>query len=168
MVRRSCKSKRDIAMVEMLYSTGCRVSELIGIKKSDVDFNAKQVHLFGKGKKHRNSFLNPKAEIALKEYLAERTDDCEYVFVTAKHPYHEMKKEAVEKVIRKLSKQVPELNKRLTPHVFRHTTATTGIRNGMRPESLQLMLGHEKIDTTMIYAKADLSEVQSQFNKSIL
>lgn len=166
-VRLACNTVRERAMVEVLYSTGCRVSELAALKLSDVDFDAKKVHLFGKGSKHRESFINAKAEVTLKEYLKTRTDACEYLFVTERKPIKQLQKPAIEKIIRELSDRC-ECDKKFTPHTFRHTTATTAIKNGMPVESIQKMLGHSKIDTTMIYAHADTEMVQNQHAKSII
>ncbi len=95
-IRQTCKTKRDLAIMEVLYSTGCRVSELCNLCKDDVDWTAKTVHIFGKGKKHRISYLNAKAEISLKNYLAERCDDCNYLFVTERG-HHKMTSSAVQK-----------------------------------------------------------------------
>ena len=89
-LRRSCETKKQVAILEVLYSTGCRVGELAILKKSDIDWHEKTVHLFGKGRKHRVSFLNAKAEVALKEYLASRKDDNEYLFVSDRKPYNQI------------------------------------------------------------------------------
>ena len=167
-IRRSCKTLRESAMIEVLYSTGCRVSELSGLKISDVDFTEKKVHLFGKGKKHRFSYLNAKAEVALKEYLETRKDSCEYLFVTERKPIKNLNKEAIEKIVRNISKRTFGEEKKVTPHIFRHTTATTAMKNGMPIQSIQLMLGHSKIDTTMIYAHTDESMVKYEHEKSVI
>lgn len=167
-IRRSCKTLRESAMIEVLYSTGCRVSELSGLKISDVDFTEKKVHLYGKGKKHRFSYLNAKAEVALKEYLESRKDSCEYLFATERKPIKNLNKEAIEKIVRNISKRTFGDQKKVTPHIFRHTTATTAMKNGMPIQSIQLMLGHSKIDTTMIYAHADEGMVKYEHEKSVI
>lgn len=167
-IRRSCNTLRESAMIEVLYSTGCRVSELSNLKISDVDFAEKKVHLFGKGSKHRFSYLNAKAEVALKEYLKSRNDNCEYLFITERKPIKNLNKEAIEKIIRNISKRTFGDQKKVTPHIFRHTTATTAMKNGMPIQSIQIMLGHNKIDTTMIYAHADESLVKYEHEKSVI
>lgn len=86
-VRKACQTKRETAMVEFMYSTGCRVSELVDVKKSDINWREKTVHLLGKGRKHRTSFINAKCEVALKEYLDGRDDDCENIFVSERKPH---------------------------------------------------------------------------------
>lgn len=168
-VRMACKTVKEKAIVEFLYSTGCRVSELAGIKKSDVDYHTKSVHLFGKGNKHRISFLNAKAEVALKEYLLSRDDNNPYLFVSDRNPHNQMHKSGVEKIVREISKRAScNVNKHITPHVFRHTTATTAIRNGMEVEDISKLLGHESINTTMIYAKTSLENVKASHKKYII
>jgi integrase/recombinase XerD len=166
-LRQACSSPRDQAIIETLFSTGCRVSELAGLKKSDIDWNSKTVHLFGKGSKHRTSFLNAKAEVALKTYLGTREDDCEYLFVTERKPYRQLKKEAVEKVVRNIAERSPE-KMHVTPHILRHTTATLAMQNGMPIADISKLLGHEKIDTTMIYAHTCMESVQAGHRKYVI
>ena len=168
-LRMACTTIRERAIIEFLYSTGCRVSELSIIKKSDINWYDKSVHLFGKGKKHRSSFLNAKAEVALITYLESRTDDCEYLFVTKRKPYCSIGKDGIEKIVRKVANRASEnIGKHITPHVLRHTTATTALQNGMPIADINKLLGHESIDTTMIYAKSSLEDVRSGHKKHII
>ena len=159
-LRMACKTKREHAMLEFLYSTGCRVSELAIVKKSDIDWHDGTVHLFGKGKKHRTSFINAKCEVALKEYLRERDDECEFLFVTERRPYRQMTKCAIEKIVRLLAERSC-VEKHVTPHILRHTTATQAVNNGMPIEDVSKLLGHASVNTTMIYAKVATSKVQT-------
>lgn len=168
-IRRSCETLKEKSIIETLYSTGCRVSELAGLKKSDIDWNDKSVHLFGKGNKHRTSFLNAKAEVALKDYLDSRTDNNESLFVSDRKPYNPIKKDAIEKIVRNISRRSSNnVGKHITPHILRHTTATNAMRNGMPVEDISKLLGHSKIDTTMIYAKTSLANVQAGHKKYIV
>lgn len=168
-IRRACSSSRDKAIIEFLYSTGCRVSELTGVKRSDVDWNKKSVHLFGKGKKHRTSYLNAKAEVALMEYLKSRDDESEYLFVSQRKPHGQLKKCAIEKIVRQIAERAAEhVKKPVSPHVFRHTTATTALNNGMPVEDICSLLGHENVATTMIYAKVSAENVQSGHKKYVI
>lgn len=168
-LRQSCQTPRERAIIEFLFSTGCRVSELSGVKMSDVNWTAKTVHLFGKGSKHRNSFINAKCEVTLKAYLKTRTDDCEYLFVTARKPYRQLKTEALEKIVRTIaSRTSSEMQKHVTPHILRHTTATLALQNGMSIADISRLLGHEKIDTTMIYAHASMESVQEGHRKFVV
>lgn len=168
-LRKACETPREKAIIEMLYSTGCRISELSILKKSDIDWTRKTVHLFGKGKKHRTSFINAKAEIVLKEYLDTRDDDSEFLFVTERKPYRQVKREGLEKAVRKISSRISErVSKHVTPHVLRHTTATTALQNGMPVHDVSRLLGHANINTTMIYAEVSLEDVQRGHQKYVV
>jgi site-specific recombinase XerD len=168
-IRQSCKTLREKAIVEFLYSTGCRVSELCCVKKSDIDWNSKSVHLFGKGKKHRTSYINAKAEVSLLAYLNTRNDDSEYLFVSERKPHGQLKKDAIEKVIRIIAQRASEyVDKPISPHVFRHTCASTALNNGMPIEDISCLLGHENISTTMIYSKISLDNVKNNHKKYVI
>lgn len=168
-IRQACNTLREKAIVEFLYSTGCRVSELCDVKLTDVDWNKKSVHLFGKGKKHRTSYINAKAEVSLLNYLQTRDDYSEYLFVSDRKPHGQLKKCAIEKVVRQIAERASEhVNKPITPHVFRHTTASVSLQNGMPVEEISRLLGHENIGTTMIYAKVSMENVQSSHKKYVI
>lgn len=168
-LREACETPRERAIIDFLYSTGCRVSELAIIKLSDLDWNAKSVHLFGKGRKHRTSFINAKAEVALQTYLETRADECDYLFVTERKPIRQLTSNAIEKTVRAISSRVSDkIHKRVTPHVLRHTTATTALQSGMPIEDISKLLGHESIDTTMIYAHTSLESVKAGHRKHIV
>ena len=166
-LRMACETRRDKAILEFLYSTGCRVSELTSVKQSDVNWHDGTVHLFGKGKKHRTSYINAKSEVALKEYLQSRSDSNEHLFVSERHPHDKLTKAAVEKVLRSISER-SGLDKRVTPHILRHTTATQAINAGMPIEYVSKLLGHSSVATTMIYAKTHSSKVQSEHVRCIV
>ena len=168
-LRTGCVSVRDRAIIEFLYSTGCRVAEISGAKKSDVNWNTRAVHLFGKGRKHRESYLNAKAEVSLLAYLSTRTDDCEYLFVSQRKPYRGLQTEALEKIVRNISNRSAEkTGKHVTPHVLRHTTATVALQNGMPIEDISTLLGHESIDTTLIYAHTSMDTVRAGHQKYVV
>lgn len=170
-IRGACKTLREKAIVEFLYSTGCRVSELCGATKADVNWaaNPVTVHLFGKGQKHRNSYLNAKAEVALRTYLESRADNCDALFCTEKGEKHKLGKGQVEKIIKKIVARAElNTNKRISPHVFRHTTATTALNNGMPIEEIQALLGHSNIGTTMIYAHTNEEAVKMSHKHSVV
>lgn len=150
LIRKSCNDNaRNKAIIETLYSTGCRVSELVNIKISDIDFINRKVKLFGKGKKWRTTGLSCKAIMAIQDYLNTKNYDSEYVFTAIRAPYNVIGKSNVEKLMRQIS---AETNIEVFPHRFRHTMATTAIANGMPVEQVQIILGHESIDTTQKYA----------------
>ena len=165
-MRQACVTKREKAIFETLLATGCRVSELVHLKKSDVNFETRDVTLFGKGKKARKSYLNAKAEIALKEYLAERKDDSDYLFVANIRPYDGLVKETVEQEIENIANRANL--KQVFPHRIRHTMATKAIKSGMPIEHLRMLLGHESIDTTLIYAKTSEDSVKHSHAKYVI
>lgn len=168
-IRKACNTVREKAIIEFLYSTGCRVSELCGVKKSDIDWNKKSVHLFGKGKKHRISYINAKSEITLISYLETRNDNNEYLFVSERKPHGQLKKDAIEKIVRQISERASNnVQKSISPHILRHTCATTALNNGMPVEDISRLLGHESISTTMIYAKVSMENVQSNHKKYVV
>ena len=168
-IRKSCNTVREIAIIEFLYSTGCRVSELCNVKKSDIDWNNKSVHLFGKGKKHRTSYINAKSEVTLLAYLDTRSDSNEYLFVSERKPHGQLKKDAIEKIVRQIANRASEyVQKPISPHILRHTCASTALNNGMSIEDISRLLGHESISTTMIYAKVSSDNVQNAHKKYIV
>ena len=165
-LRDSLTEPRDKAMLAVLYSTGCRVSELIGLKREDVDIEAGTVHLFGKGSKHRTSYLNAEAKVTLQRYLETRTDTEDTLFVSMRSPARPLTKNAVEARLKKLA-QKAGIDRNVFPHLIRHTTATDALNRGMPVTELQAMLGHTKLETTMIYAKVNNSNVQHSHARCI-
>ena len=165
-VRNACETKREKAIVEMLYSTGCRVSELEHLNILDVNFDTKEVMLFGKGNKHRVSYLNAKAEVSLKNYLKERTDNNDALFVYDKKPYDRLKKPGIEAIIKKILSRT-DLNINVTPHTFRHTTATHSLNHGMNVVEVSKLLGHESIETTMQYISTSSESIKNNYQKYV-
>lgn len=155
-------------MIEFMYSTGCRVSELINVKITDVDFARSEVTLFGKGEKYRQSYLNAKTKLALRTYLQQRNDDSPYLFVKRKHCDNmQLSKSAIELIVKKLG-ETAGLTRNVFPHLIRHTTATLGLQRGMEITEIQKMLGHVNIETTMVYAKTSKDAVKSSHHKYIV
>ena len=165
LVRDACKDYRERALIEVLYSTGCRVSELARLKKSDIDFQTKEVHLFGKGSKHRTSYINARAEIALKKYWLTRKDTDDSVICTIRRPYKGIDKVQIEQIVRQIGERI---GMHLYPHLIRHTTATMSLERGMDVTELQKMLGHEKLDTTMIYAKVSQESLRYSHHRYVV
>jgi len=151
-VRRACKTKRDLAIIDVLYSTGCRVTELVNMKFSDINKN--EVKIIGKGKKYNTVYLNINAQLSLNDYLMERKGDNPYIFVSLRAPHDKLNVRSVQHLFSKLG---AELNINLSPHIIRHTSATLALQNGMPIEQVQKMLGHSSVATTQIYAET-LSE----------
>lgn len=168
-LRMACNNPKHRAILELFYSTGCRIAELVNLKRSDVNFKDGTVQLFGKGKKYRTSFLNAKAEVALKEYLATRVDDSDALFVSDRRPYKPMKEDGIRRIVRLMEAEVKDhLSIHVTPHTLRHTLATTMIENGADVTSVQQVLGHSNISTTMIYAHRSLANVKADHRKSVM
>lgn len=152
-VRGSCRSLREKAMVDFLYSTAVRASEFCAMDLTDVDFTEHTVHIrCGKGGKGRTSFLNAEAEISLKAYLAARDDSCPALFVSSRGEAHRLSKKSVEVEIDRIVSRC-ELSVKVTPHVFRHTAASLALQRGMPIDQVQKWLGHARIQTTLRYAK---------------
>ena len=166
-LRYECGDWRERAIVEVLYSTGCRVSELSNLDKTDVNFDTKEVHLFGKGKKHRISYLNARAEVTLRKYLEARVDSNPALFVTKRKPHSRLTKSGIEDIIRQLGYKC-KFGRNIYPHLIRHTTATDALNRGMNVVELQHILGHEKLDTTMIYAKISQEHIKYSHSRFIV
>ena len=167
-IRLACKTKREKAIVEMLYSTGCRVSELERLNIEDVNFELKEVYLYGKGDKHRTSYLNAKAEVALKDYLNTRTDDNPALFVYERKPYNRFKKSGIELMIRKIMERTSDVSIHVTPHVFRHTTASVALDRGMNIVDVSKLLGHAKVETTMEYITTNSNSIKNNHYNCIV
>lgn len=162
-LRDHCKEKRDLAIIDLLYSTGIRVGELVNLNIDDIDFEGRECVVYGKGDKERRVYFDAKTKVHLKEYIENRTDDNTALFVTLDAPYDRLKISGVEIRLRKLGR---ELNlERIHPHKFRRSMATRAIDKGMPIEQVQKILGHSQIDTTMQYAMVNQSNVKSAHQK---
>ena len=164
-LRDSCKCKRDLAMIDLLYSTGIRVGELVNLNISDVDFEARECVVFGKGGKERKVYFDAKSKLHLQAYLSSRVDDNEALFVTLDAPHDRLKISGVEIRMRSLGQS--NNMTRIHPHKFRRTMATRAIDKGMPIEQVQKILGHSQIDTTMQYAMVNQSNVKTSHRKYI-
>lgn len=168
-VRKSCITKKERAIVEILYSTGIRVGELVNLKISDIDWNDNSVRVYGtKDREFRTEFLNAKSEVALKEYLASREDNNEYLMVSDRKPHNRMHNCGIQKIIKQIAKRTIQVNKPITPHVFRHTMATQALASGMEITDLQQLLGHDQISSTLIYAHNNIEHVKMEHKRCII
>lgn len=145
----ACDNERDRAIIDVLSGTGMRVSELVSLDRSDVDFNTGELIVFGKGSKERYCFLTGKAKVHLKWYLNSRTDDNPALFVTAKEPHTRITKNGIEYVLRHIAKRTGIETLRLYPHKYRSTLATNMINKGAPAEMVQGILGHANVSTTL-------------------
>lgn len=164
-LRDKCSCIRDLAMIDLLYSTGIRVGELVNLNIADVDFEARECVVFGKGDKERRVYFDAKAKLHLQNYLLSRTDDNPALFVTLDSPHERLKISGVEIRMRKLGRSL-NLAK-VHPHKFRRTMATRAIDKGMPIEQVQKILGHSQIDTTMQYAIVNQANVKVSHQKYI-
>lgn len=165
LMRDSCSEKRDLAMIDMLASTGMRVGEIVLLNREDIDFNERECIVFGKGDKERVVYFDARTKIHLQEYLQSREDDNPALFVSLKSPYNRISISGIEVRLRELGKNLG-LHK-VHPHKFRRTLATMAIDKGMPIEQLQRLLGHKKIDTTLQYAMVKQSNVKIAHRKYI-
>lgn len=165
-IRGACRTDRERAIIETLYATGCRITELVGLKVADIDFRSREVKLFGKGKKHRLSYLNARAEVAIEAYLKGRKGESEYLFLHTRKPYAPLKKAGAERIVKLIGQRAAIKN--VIPHRIRHTTATDALDHGMPVDEVQKLLGHEDLETTMIYAKVRQSNVANDHKKYIV
>ena len=165
LMRDNCSEIRDLAMIDMLASTGMRVGEMVLLNKADINFNERECIVFGKGDKERIVYFDARTKIHLKEYLQNRTDDSPALFVSLKSPNNRISIGGIEARLRKFGKQLGL--QKVHPHKFRRTLATMAIDKGMPIEQLQQLLGHRRIDTTLQYAMVKQSNVKIAHRKYI-
>lgn len=165
LMRDNCTELRDLAMIDMLASTGMRVGEMVLLNRSDIDFNERECIVFGKGSKERIVYFDARTKIHLQNYLESRTDGNPALFVSLKAPHERLQIGGIEVRLREFGRQLglPKVH----PHKFRRTLATMAIDKGMPIEQLQQLLGHKKIDTTMQYAMVKQSNVKIAHRKYI-
>ena len=164
-MRDQCGCIRDLAMIDLLASTGMRVGELVRLNVEDIDFENRECVVFGKGSKERPVYFDARTKIHLKNYLAIRTDDNPALFVSLLSPYKRLEISGVEVRLRKLGRKLGMT--KVHPHKFRRTLATRAIDKGMPIEQVQQLLGHAKIDTTMQYAMVNQNNVKNSHRKYI-
>ncbi len=165
LMRDECPEIRDLAMIDMLASTGMRVGELVLLNREDIDFEERECKVLGKGDKERIVYFDVRTKMHLKKYIDERRDENNALFVTLASPYSRLTICGVESRLRTIGKRL-DIEK-VHPHRFRRTLATTAIDKGMPIEQLQKLLGHQRIDTTLQYAMVKQSNVKIAHRKYI-
>jgi len=157
-MRDNCSSLRDVAIIDLLASSGMRVGELVTLNRDDINFNERECVVFGKGNKERLAYFDARTKIHLQNYLDSRTDDNPALFVSLKAPHERLMIGGVETRLRELGLRlkIPKVH----PHKFRRTLATSAIDKGMPIEQVQQLLGHQKIDTTLHYAMVKQQNVK--------
>ncbi len=165
LMRDNCTELRDLAIIDMLASTGMRVGEMVLLNREDIDFNERECVVFGKGDKERIVYFDARTKIHLQNYLSSREDDNPALFVSLQKPYKRLQISGIEVRLRQYGKRlgIPKVH----PHKFRRTLATMAIDKGMPIEQLQQLLGHRRIDTTLQYAMVKQSNVKIAHRKYI-
>ena len=158
-IRRECEHIRDMAIVEFLYATGVRISELCSLNRSDIDINTKEITIYGKGAKEREVYLTPVSCMYLSAYLYQRTDTNEALFVSTKAPHNRLQPSGVRAMLKKIGRRTGIEKEH--PHRFRTTTATNLIKKNCPLEEVKTLLGHEKMDTTLLYAQVDKGKLKA-------
>lgn len=164
-LRDSCTQIRDLAIIDLLASTGMRVGELVKLNRDDMCFESRECVVRGKGDKERKVYFDARTKVHLKTYLNERDDNNEALFVSLNKPSKRLEISGVELRLRQLGR-VANVS-RVHPHKFRRTLATRAIDKGMPIEQVQVLLGHSKIDTTLCYAMVDQANVKQSHRKFI-
>ena len=164
-MRDNCEELRDLAMIDMLASTGMRVGEMVLLNRDDINFAERECVVFGKGDKERIVYFDARAKLHLQEYINSRTDENPALFVTLRAPHERIQIGGIEHRLREIRKRlsIPKVH----PHKFRRTLATMAIDKGMPIEQLQRLLGHQRIDTTLQYAMVKQSNVKTAHRKYI-
>ena len=164
-MRDNCDNPRDLALIDILASTGMRVGELVLLNRDDISFDERECIVFGKGDKERMVYFDARTKIHLQRYLAERIDDNPALFVSLLAPYDRLQISGVEIRLRRLGRElnIPKVH----PHKFRRTLATMAIDKGMPIEQVQHLLGHQSLDTTLQYAMVNQTNVKMSHRKFI-
>lgn len=165
LMRDNCIELRDLAIIDMLASTGMRVGEMVLLNRDDIDFTERECIVFGKGEKERPVYFDARTKIHLQAYLESRTDDNPALFVSLKSPFNRLRIGGIETRIRDMGRKLGVV--KAHPHKFRRTLATTAIDKGMPIEQLQRLLGHKRIDTTLMYAMVKQNNVKMAHRKYI-
>ena len=165
LMRDNCTELRDLAIIDMLASTGMRVGEMVLLNREDIDFNERECVVFGKGDKERIVYFDARTKIHLQNYLNSRDDDNPALFVSLQKPHKRLQISGIEVRLRQYGKRLGIA--KVHPHKFRRTLATMAIDKGMPIEQLQQLLGHRRIDTTLQYAMVKQSNVKIAHRKYI-
>lgn len=164
-MRDNCKDIRDLAMIDILASTGIRVGELVQLNISDINLNKREFIVLGKGNKERKAYFDARSKLHISQYINNRTDDNKALFVSLNNPHNRLTIRGVENRLQKIGASLTETN--VHPHKFRRTLATKAIEKGMPIEQVQVLLGHSQIDTTLRYAMVNQNNVKLSHQKYI-
>lgn len=165
-LRLACKDTRERALMELLFSTGCRLSELVGINVEDLNFHDNSIRVIGKGNKERIVYFNDKTKVNIENYLKERPGLDVALFVTCKKPYARVGNRGIQKIINKIAERA-NFDKSVFPHLFRHSMATLTLQNGASIVTVQKLLGHSSVVTTEKYTEANMDSVKYEYKQSM-
>lgn len=164
-MRDTCTNLRDLAIIDVLSSTGIRVGELVNLNIADVDFEKRECVVMGKGNKQRKVYFDARTKIHLYEYIANRHDETKALFVSLNNPHNRLSIRGIETILHKIGANLKST--KVHPHKFRRTLATKAIDKGMPIEQVQVLLGHAQIDTTLRYAMVNQNNVKASHHKYI-
>lgn len=167
LLRECCSSVRQRAFIEIMYATGCRLSEIHQLNKNDINFSTMSTNVIGKGDKEREVYFSFKAKFHLEKYLKTRTDDCEALMVTNRKPYRRVGPRSIQREIAKIARRAG-LESKVSPHVLRHTFATLCLNNGAELVAVQELLGHSSPETTLRYARITEERKRDQHKKYLV
>ena len=167
-LRKACHTPRERALVDFLYSTGCRISECAALEVSDINWTDRSVRIrHGKGDKARVTYFNAEAEVSLKDYLDTRQHESAALFCRSRAPYGHVTREALEREVKAVRDRAEHMTVPVTPHILRHTFATTALANGAPVQHVQQLLGHASLDTTMIYTHIQQEDIRASHRKCV-
>ncbi|NFO31060.1 integrase [Clostridium botulinum] len=163
-VRLACINVRERALVEFIFATGCRISEVVATNVDDIDFSNNTLKVIGKGNKQRIVFFSDKTKLHLKNYIDTREDNNEALFIATKKPYNRVSRRALELTISKIGLRA-NIGKSVFPHLLRHTMATLGLQSGADITTIQHLLGHTTPSTTQVYAENSLDNLRHEYKQ---
>lgn len=166
-LRLACKDTRDRALLEFLFATGCRVSEVVGVNISDLNFNNNSLRVVGKGNKQRTVYFNDKTKLYIENYLNERKDNNPALFIAERKPFNRIGARGIECIVAKIGVRA-KFTKDIYPHLIRHTMATLGLRAGADISTIQHLLGHTSPATTETYAEQSDINLQHEYNQHFI
>lgn len=166
-IRKGCKTPRQRALIEVLYATGCRLSEVIGLDKDKIDWENQCALVIGKGNKEREVYFSSKALRYLRKYLMSRLDACDALLVTERKPHRRISARAIQREVKIIARQAG-MTKNVHPHILRHTFATLTLNNGADLSTVQELLGHDDPATTQIYSRVTAERKKEQYKKYLV
>ncbi len=164
-MRDNCNNSRDLAIIDILSSTGIRVGELVNLNLSDIDLEKRECVVLGKGNKQRKVYFDARTKIHINDYISGRYDECEALFVSLNKPHNRLSIRGIEVILQNIGSNLKST--KVHPHKFRRTLATKAIDKGMPIEQVQVLLGHSQIDTTLRYAMVNQNNVKASHHKYI-